>query len=362
MPFDASSPLSSEFREAIKKVITRFLDEQRPHLDAIGSEVRPLLDQARRYSSSGKRFRPAFVYWGYVAQAGQPADPGPLLRAAASLDLLHVSALAHDDVMDAAATRRGEPSAHVAFGRWHAASAWHGNADQFGRAAAILLGDLLLVWSAQMWSGSGFDAEALSRARPVLDAVRTEVTCGQFLDIVAQAEPVTPAQMLERARRVNEFKSARYTIARPVQLGAALAGASADLIDVLGQYGSPLGRAFQLRDDVLDLFGDASQIGKDPGGDLREGKRTVLLAETYAAASPEQVKWLDRLVGDPTVGQEALDQVRDLVTGTGALTRVEASIQANEEAALTALTSIAIDREARTALEELAAAAVRRDG
>ncbi len=201
--------------------------------------------------------------------------------------------------MDASATRRGGPSSHVMFAGAHSGADWRGGSESFGRAGAILLGDLLLMWSAEMWGSSGLAPEALERARPYLDLVRTEVTVGQYLDMVAQVAVTDPSSALDRAGRVLEYKSARYTVMRPSQLGAALGGGSPELVDGLGRYGSPIGRAFQLRDDVLGVFGDESVTGKPAGDDLREGKRTLLVAHAMALATRPSADRLDSLLGDP---------------------------------------------------------------
>ena len=360
MTFDPKHPLASDFREAVGVVVSEFVAGQRKRLDAIGPEVRPLLDQALHFTASGKRFRPAFCYWGYVAAAGEPADEAAVLRAAGSLDLLHVSALAHDDVMDGSATRRGGPSSHVVFAGAHSGAGWRGDSEVFGRAGAILLGDLLLMWSAEMWGSSGLGAEALERARPYLDLVRTEVTVGQYLDIVAQAAVTDPSSALDRAGRVLEYKSARYTVTRPSQLGAALGGGSSDLIEGLGRYGSPLGRAFQLRDDILGLYGDESLTGKPAGDDLREGKRTLLVAHAMGLAGAAAADRLDSLLGDPGLDLAGIAEARDIISSSGALARVEKTIGSEFDSAMSALAATAMDDRARTAFESLAQLAVDR--
>ena len=360
MSFDPADPLGPGFRDAVGAAVSDFLTGQRRRLEAIGPEVRPLLDQALHFTSGGKRFRPAFCYWGYVAVAGEPADEPALVRAAGSLDLLHVSALAHDDVMDLSATRRGGPASHVMFAAAHSGAGWRGDSEDFGRAGAILLGDLLLMWSAEMWGSSGLGAEALERARPYLDLVRTEVTVGQYLDIVAQAAVTDPGSALDRAGRVLEYKSARYTVTRPSQLGAALAGGSGELLDGLGRYGSPLGRAFQLRDDVLGLYGDESVTGKPAGDDLREGKRTVLVAHAMALASPAAADRLDALLGDPGLDARGVDEAREIISTSGALERVERTIRTSLDASMAALAGLDVDDRARTAFTALAHLAVDR--
>ena len=360
MTFDATRPLASDFREAVGVALTDFLAGQRRRLDAIGAEVRPLLDQAVRFTAGGKRFRPAFCYWGYVAAAGEPSDQAAVLRAAGSLDLLHVSALAHDDVMDGSATRRGGPASHVVFAGAHSGAGWRGDSEVFGRAGAILLGDLLLMWSAEMWGASGLGAEALERARPYLDLVRTEVTVGQYLDIVAQAAVTDPSSALDRAGRVLEYKSARYTVTRPSQLGAALGGGSPELVDGLGRYGSPLGRAFQLRDDVLGLYGDESITGKPAGDDLREGKRTLLVAHAMALSTPAAADRLDALLGDPGLDLAGIAEAREIIRSSGAVARVEKTIVSELDSAMSALAATEMDDRARTAFESLAQLAVDR--
>jgi geranylgeranyl diphosphate synthase type I len=360
MSFDPADPLSAGFREAVGVAVSDFLAGQRRRLDAIGPEVRPLLDQALHFTAGGKRFRPAFCYWGYVAAAGEPADEAAVLRAAGSLDLLHVSALAHDDVMDGSATRRGGPASHVVFAGAHSGAGWRGDSEVFGRAGAILLGDLLLMWSAEMWGSCGLGAEALERARPYLDLVRTEVTVGQYLDIVAQAAVTDPSSALDRAGRVLEYKSARYTVTRPSQLGAALGGGSSDLIEGLGRYGSPLGRAFQLRDDILGLYGDESITGKPAGDDLREGKRTLLVAHAMGLATSAAADRLDALLGDPGLDLAGISEAREIIRSSGALARVEKTIGSELDSAMSALAATEMDDSARTAFESLAQLAVDR--
>jgi geranylgeranyl diphosphate synthase type I len=215
-----------------------------------------------------------------------------LLSAAASLEVLHASALIHDDVMDSSDLRRGRPAAHRQFEALHANAGWLGDSAAFGRAGAILLGDLLLMWSVQMLQGSGLEESALQRALPIVEAMRTEGTCGQYLDILAQPHPLR-----QRAPAVGSIlpnievaidgqpgcrgKAARYTVQRPCQIGAALGDGDDQVYFALAAYGSPLGRAFQFRDDLLGVFGDTKLTGKPAGDDLREGKRTVLVAHAF---------------------------------------------------------------------------------
>ena len=372
---DAHIPLSQGFREAVSAEITAFLAEQATVLESMGPELVPVQLMASQLLCGGKRLRPAFCVWGYVAAAGRPdeIELRSLLTAAASLDLLHASALVHDDVMDSSDLRRGRPAAHRQFEALHANAGWLGDSESFGKAGAIILGDLLVMWSAQMLHAAGLDQTVLERALPIVEAMRTEVTCGQYLDIVAQAHPLrqrAPAVdslrpsielALDDASRVVEYKAARYTVQRPTQVGAALGGGDDELYYALGAYRSPLGRAFQFRDDLLGVFGNPQLTGKPSGDDLREGKRTVLIAHAYAHAGEAGQKLLLERLGDPGLTPEGVAELQHVIIESGAREAVEAMITEGHERAVKALQDADITEEGRAGLTALAEAAVRRD-
>jgi geranylgeranyl diphosphate synthase type I len=303
----------------------------------------------------GKRLRPAFCFWGARA-AGHP-DTDPIVRAAASLDLLHACALAHDDVIDHSDTRRGQPALHRRFEQLHAESGWTGDSADFGAATAILAGDVLLAWSGAMLAASGVDDDALRRARPVLDAMRTEVMSGQYLDIVEQARS---DGTVESAMRVARYKSAKYTVERPLHLGAALAGAPAEIFQAYTAYGLPLGEAFQLRDDLLGVFGDPAVTGKPAGDDLREGKRTALIALAIERAEPSAKARIVAALGDAALDDPAVAEVRSEIAATGATKEVERMIDDRVAAARDALESAPLDPAGRDALLALVDAATSR--
>src|SRR6266851_1770668 len=308
-----SKPALSHLRDQVGQGIDDFLRRQRPVLLGASEELLPGLEALSSLLAGGKRLRPAFCYWGWRGAGG--ADCPQILAAAAALELLHAGALVHDDVMDGSDTRRGQPSLHRQFADRHAARRWHGSAQAFGASAAILLGDLLLSWTDQMYQASGLPPEALRCGQPVLDLMRTEVMAGQYLDLLGQAAgDGTTASAL----RVVEYKTAKYTIERPLQLGAALAGSAAGPVaEAYAAYGLPLGVAFQLRDDILGVFGDPAQTGKPASDDLREGKRTVLLAITRERATPSQAAIIERRLGDPRLDDAGVAEVRAIITGTG---------------------------------------------
>ncbi|MGI3781045.1 MAG: polyprenyl synthetase family protein [Janthinobacterium lividum] len=370
---DPADPLGVGFRGAVSDRLARFVERQAPALTSMGPELAGVRSMAAALLAGGKRLRPAFFVWGFVAAGGRPAeaDLAPLLDAAASFDLLHASALVHDDVMDSSDVRRGQPAAHRRFEALHFEEAWLGDGPAFGRAGAILLGDLLIMWSAQILGEARLRTRSLARALPLVDLMRTEVTCGQYLDMVVQAQPLPRwlpevagrpdlAGALADADRVTELKTARYTVVRPVQAGAAVGGADERLSAQLLAYGSPLGRAFQFRDDLLGVFGDPEVTGKPAGDDLREGKRTVLVAQAYARTDAAGRRLLVDLLGDPGLGPDGVARLQEVITASGATAEVEATITASHDRALTALEGSDVTDEGRTALRALADAAVRR--
>lgn len=384
----SGSALLSHVRDQVDRALQAFLSEQHDVLLAAGQDLLPGAESISSLLAGGKRLRPAFCYWGWRG-AGGPDCP-EIINAAAALELLHAGALIHDDLMDASDTRRGQPSLHRQFEARHIRSHWHGSPAAFGMGAAILLGDLLLCWTDEMFHASGLPGEALRRGRPVLDRMRTEVFAGQYLDLLGQ---VTGDETLESALRVVEFKTTKYTIERPLHLGAALAGQSAlagpsalageragrapqaagqdgrpgagrtpGLAAAYTTYGLPLGLAFQLRDDILGVFGDPAQTGKPAGDDVREGKRTVLLAIARKQATPGQAEIIDRYLGDPMLDEAGTAEFRAAITATGALAECERMIGGHVSEAIAALASAPITGEARDALAELAVAATVRNG
>lgn len=347
---------SATFRSRIQEVLDEFLDEQATRLAPLGSDASRLLDEARRSVSGGKRFRAAFCYWGYRAVRAEVPDETALLRACAALELLHASALVHDDYMDASDTRRGRPATHRAFEAAHRSAGWTGDPEQYGAAAAILLGDLLLTWADELLRRCGLPLAAVAPALDVFDLCRSEVVAGQFLDVSVQARGRAD---VETAMTVLRYKSAKYSIERPLHIGAALAGADPDMLAELSAFGLPLGEAFQLRDDLLGVFGDPVTTGKPAGDDLVEGKRTVLVALALDGAAPAEAALLDRSLGTP-LSEADVQQLREIIDSAGAHAQVETVIGELARLSIEALDRSAVTDAARISLRDLASAATDR--
>jgi geranylgeranyl diphosphate synthase type I len=307
-------------------------------LAAIGEETAPLVSAVSGLLSGGKGLRAGFLYWGYRAAGG--ADSDALVRLAASMEFFQAAALLHDDVMDRSDTRRGKPSAHRAVASLHTDHGWSGDSDRFGEGAAILAGDLCLTWCDELYSSCGLPATDLARGRGLFDLMRTQLMGGQFLDLLESARGWDGLDLEARvasARKVIRFKSAKYTIEHPLLIGALVGGAPEDALEPLSDYGLALGEAFQLRDDLLGVFGDPEATGKPAGDDLREGKRTVLLAHALDAASEPDHRLVEGLLGRDDLDLAGVESIREVLVRTGAVERVEALIGELAEASGTAV-------------------------
>jgi len=348
-------------RAAVAGALEGFLATQRRTLTGMDAALTAITEEMSALARGGKRLRPAFAYWGWRGATGDGTGPAEdetaVLRAVAALELVHVSALVHDDVMDGAATRRGRPATHLGFATRHDEHALDGDSAAFGVGAAILVGDLALVWSDELLRCSGLTPAALTRARGVWDTMRTEVTAGQYLDLLRAAGGLPGP---DGALTVARYKSAGYTVQRPLQLGAAIAGAGPRMFEAYTAIGLPLGEAFQLRDDVLGVFGDPEVTGKSADDDLREGKQTLLIALAELEADEPGRELLHEALGNPDADAEQFDALRHLIDSTGARARVEERIAERTDQARAAIAAAPVSEEARAALDALAVAATTR--
>ncbi|MDQ1286878.1 MAG: geranylgeranyl diphosphate synthase, type [Actinomycetota bacterium] len=358
------NPLDVEdLRVRVHKVVENFLSRQLDVLEAMSPDCGSMAESVADLMRGGKRLRPAFCYWGWRGAGGR--DTEEILTAATALEFFQAAALIHDDVMDDSDTRRGMPAVHRRFATLHRGAGWTGDGERFGMAGAILVGDLCLSWSGELYTASGLTDAELARGRGVFDRMRTELMGGQYLDMLEQAVAAgRTSGAVERARRVVRYKSAKYTIEHPLLIGGMLAGAGPDLLAAYTAYGLPLGEAFQLRDDVLGVFGDPSQTGKPAGDDLRQGKRTVLVAKALERATPAQAAAVRRLLGDPGLDATGIEILREIIVTTGALEAVETLVRELVAASRTGLDTAraaGLREPAAGVLADLVVAATARD-
>ena len=343
-------------RSAIDQALNEFIQHEDKYLAGIGPELNPVAEAVERFLlNGGKRLRPLFAYVGLLGAGIQPNKS--MLNAIASLELVHVCALIHDDVMDGSDTRRGAPSIHKSFEGMHSEKKLVGSPEKFGIASAILIGDLALIWSAQMLHNSGLTNEELISALPVYDEMRVELMAGQYLDVYEQS---LGTQSIERSLKVARFKSGKYTIQRPLHFGAALGKADEGLISTYTNFGIPLGEAFQLRDDLLGIFGDPTQTGKPSGDDLREGKRTVLMAVAMDKSNKTQLEEIKKFFGDPNLTSKQVEQLQEIIIETGAVSHIESMIEEFTSTSLSALNHGGINPIGKGLLTELAILATSR--
>ena len=331
--------------------IASLLDQEAARWAAVDPALAEPIEALRTLVlSGGKRLRPAFCEWAYVGAGGEPAS-AVAVDAGAALELLHTFALVHDDVMDGSELRRGLSAIHRQFVSRHEQATWRGEARRFGEGVAILVGDFAFVYADLLFS------EVPATARWVFDELRLELCVGQYLDLVGTA---SASSDLSLAERIERYKSGKYTVERPLHLGAALAGRYDELHAPLSAIGLPLGQAFQLRDDLLGVFGDSAVTGKPVGDDLREGKLTPLLAFATARVDGAGARLLDR-IGAPDLSDDEVRRMQEMLVDCGACAESEATIEQLVGESLGAIESAPITAEARAALRELATYVAWRD-
>ena len=359
---DASTLALDAVPDAVHAVLQEFFAQRRDSVAAIGGPVTEAVSHLESFVlGGGKRIRPVYAWAGFIGAGGLAGaeDPQAVLRAVSSLEFIQACALVHDDIIDSSDTRRGNPTVHRAVEARHGQRGWLGDSSHFGESVAILVGDLALIWAEDTLQDAGLSAAALSRTRAPWRGMRTEVIGGQLLDIYLES---SGNENVAQANAVNRYKTAAYTIERPLHLGAAIAGADERLIDAFRGYGRDIGIAFQLRDDMLDLFGDQAATGKALGGDLVEGKRTVLLAEALTRAdrdNPAAAAKLRAGVGAVETPEEIRELI-DLIAASGAPEAVEKQISQLTVSGLAHLDAAGVDAEVTSTLRDLAVRATAR--
>ncbi len=351
-PSGASAPPSLlEIAGRVEARVQRLLEAEALRWAAIDPDLRsPIECLAELVEAGGKRLRPAFCHWAWVGSGGDASDP-LVVDVGAAFELLHAFALVHDDVMDGSHQRRGRATAHITYAERHAREGWRGEPRRFGEGVAILVGDLAFVYADILM------APAPATARAVYDELRIELNIGQYLDVLGTARGQAN---LATARRITSYKSGKYTVERPLHVGAALAGRLGELAEPLSAYGLPLGDAFQLRDDLLGAFGDSSATGKPVGDDLREGKPTPLMAIASQRATGAGARRLQR-TGDPGLTEAEVVEVQEVLVATGARDEIERTIERLTTEAVEAVKQAPLTEEAKIALIELAAYVAWRD-
>jgi len=345
----------SQLRTDIDGVLADFTKARSGALVDIGSELRPVAAAMTEFiTDGGKRFRPIFAYLGYLGTGATPRQE--ILKACTALELVHVCALIHDDVMDGSDTRRNKPAIHKLFQALHDESSYQGNSERFGLASAILLGDLALVWADRLLVESGITREEFVNAQEVFSDMRDELMAGQYLDVLEGALATTS---VERSLKVARFKSGKYSIERPLHFGASLAG-KAEFNETYSKFGLPLGEAFQLRDDILGVFGDPKVTGKPAGDDIREGKRTVLIAVTMENSTPAERKVVTSALGNQSLSETEVEEIQGIIRSTGALSEVEKLITELTSEAISTLQQSSVEGRIANVLEEMAIIATQR--
>jgi geranylgeranyl diphosphate synthase type I len=366
---------SNTLVELVEQRLKNFCAERKEQLTAIEPELGQVIDYIQDLLIGGKRFRALFAYWSWVSclnatdlvltEEQKERSAMALVDICAALEMFHAAALVHDDLLDNSDTRRGAPAVHKKFELLHQSSNWAGSTSRFGQAGSVIAGDLMLGWSSELFDSGVKRApsgEIAWSCRDEFAKMRVEVMAGQYLDVLEEnAGPTRPSEeALGRANRVMLYKTAKYSIEAPLLLGAAFCGTSADTRRGLSAFAIPLGLAFQLRDDVLGVFGEPEVTGKPAGDDLREGKRTVLIALTRAALNSSTAKIFDELMMNRELTPEQIRLLQETIRGSGSLEKVEQMIEEYGNESLLALNQLTLDDFGKSQLEMLAKKVVNR--
>ena len=356
-----------------------FCQKQRTDFEAISTDLIPVVDYTQSLLQGGKRFRALFCYWAWRSclsdssyhQSEQEIQDSEQAIAgiAASLEMFHAAALVHDDLLDQSDTRRGAPAIHKRFETLHKEKSWAGAPERFGVAGSVLVGDLMLGWSSEIFGNALLHSpnrEIESACRDEFSLMRVEVMAGQYLDVLEENAAATRpvSEGVGRAEKVILYKTAKYSIEAPLRIGAAFAGADPAKLSQFTQFGIPLGIAFQLRDDILGVFGDPSVTGKPAGDDLREGKRTVLVALTLEALterSPSMAESFEELLTSRELDTHQIAFMQKLIKDSGALEKTERMIVELGDRSLESLDAANLEESAKATLKALALKVISRD-
>ncbi|MCF8528318.1 MAG: polyprenyl synthetase family protein [Aquiluna sp.] len=355
----------------VQQRLDDFCDDKRSELVEISEELEPIIDYTKSLLAGGKRFRALFCFWAWAGYQDSEVDPrnlkldDPIIGIAAALEMFHAAALVHDDLIDQSDTRRGETAVHKKFENLHKTHKFAGSAERFGVAGSILVGDLMLSWSSELFGDAllHFHDEVIEKAcREEFGKMRFEVMAGQYLDVLEENAAPTrqPGEAVARANKVMLYKTAKYSLEAPLLIGSALGGGGKNQRLGLSAFGIPLGLAFQLRDDLLGVFGDPAVTGKPAGDDLREGKRTVLIGLTLESIPTPVARTFEELLTSGAIDQEQLSFMLETIEESGALAKTERLILEHSKKSIEALASLEISNQGRKELAYLADAVINR--
>ncbi len=362
-----------EFLSQVQNTLDAFCDKQEGDFEAISPDLATVVEYTRSLLQGGKRFRALFCYYAWASSLKDTqitqADLQGIVGIGASLEMFHAAALVHDDLLDQSDTRRGAPAVHKRFETLHQQRKYAGSKERFGVAGSVLVGDLMLGWSSEIFGQALLHSRnktVEAACRDEFSLMRVEVMAGQYLDVLEENAANTRDihEAVVRAEKVILYKTAKYSIEAPLRIGAAFAGADQSELGVFTQFGIPLGIAFQLRDDVLGVFGDPSVTGKPAGDDLREGKRTVLIGltkESLAESSPSMVTTVEELLTSRELTNEQIEFLQKVIKESGALDKTERMMAELGDRALETLDQAELEESAKQMLRALSLKVIHRD-
>lgn len=355
----------SKNRKKTQQTLDIFLEQKTNELKEISNNCTPLINSIKTLTNNGKKLRAIICFWGWQSVT-ETKDETNIYKIAAALELFQAAALIHDDIIDNSDTRRNNPTTHKTFSQLHENQNLVGDPENFGKNSAILCGDLCLAWSEELF---GQIPQISQKTKEIFNLMRTEVMAGQYLEILQEKTPFSITekanrQELEEAKKILTYKSAKYSIKNPLLLGATFGLSQKTpqtLLENYAKFGMAIGKAFQLRDDVLDIFGDPDIIGKPINGDLQSSKKTVLITLTKQKSNTKEKIILESLLKKTEKQSFEIDILKKIILECGALQEVEDTINKLYEDAFAILEKIEIDKKSKSALQEIINFATKRN-
>ncbi|MDP3057346.1 MAG: polyprenyl synthetase family protein [bacterium] len=346
------------FKTVFDKEMEKFLDLKIVQAKKISPEASGAVQNLKNYVlGSGKRIRPALMYYAYLALGGK--NKKEALRLAMASEFIHAFLIIHDDVIDRDDFRRGMPSIHCIYKKIALKDHYSVSAPHYGNSQAISIGDMCFSFVGEIISQSKFNRGIKDKLLKKISDIVFNTTIGQFHDVFAAA--VKNGIDEKHVLTILEYKTARYTVEGPLHLGAIMAGASGRVLKSLSDFSIPLGIAFQIQDDILGVFGSSQETGKPVGADIREGKKTLLIVRALEQASANQKKDLHLALGNDKAGREQIERARKIIIDIGSLEYSKRSAEKLVNASRLVLTRSNLNKESKEFFSAVAEFMIKRD-
>jgi len=302
------------YKRLVEKELDLFFKDKLEKADKIDPSSKQMIELLKEFTlRGGKRLRAALVYYGYRCFSNKNLKE--IIKASVTMELIQSYLLIHDDIIDNDDLRRNGPTLHISYKNIAKRKYKKIDSNHFGLSMAILAGDICAAFANEIMAKLKIKEKNKIQALNVLNHSLHHVIYGQVLDVLSELRIITNKDI----EKIHRLKTATYTIESPLHIGALLAGAKQKHLKTLSNYAIPLGKAFQIKDDILGMFGEKEKVGKPVGSDIKEGKKNLLILKALESATPAQRQAIEEALGNQDLTKNQLNQVRAIVIKTGSL-------------------------------------------